>query len=183
MACYDPNSLTASGTGELSVHLKNPGGLISTVDGIQVDFSNTGTEAGLHLVGNQLSAFTTPTLNAYKGVQATGGSINPFTSANGLVTVVNSGTISFTNTTPYQALFCVTASWSTNIEVTPNSEWNATCRLWVSGTAQGIVTFKLRNRGGGTQIIGETFNYSRVIYRTVAAGGTISFASELFNLP
>ena len=38
MACYDPNSLTASGTGELSVNLNATGGLAVDVNGIYVDY-------------------------------------------------------------------------------------------------------------------------------------------------
>ena len=47
MACYDVNTLTASGSGELSVNLKTNGGLAAGANGIYLSTALIGTAVGI----------------------------------------------------------------------------------------------------------------------------------------
>lgn len=176
MACYDPNSLTASGTGELSVRLKPSSGLTAGANGIYIDYANTGCESGLHLTGGKLSTLQTPKLDWYKENSANFPGYNPLpVGIGGTITAVHSGNITFTNTSCYTALYFAVQEHQINIEVTPNSEWHCFAQLLVNGVVATNNDFKLRQRSGGPQIIGQQFVYQRTDFYPVPPGGSITF--------
>lgn len=179
MACYDPNSLTASGTGELSVHLKPSSGLTAGVDGIYIDYANTGCESGLHLTGGKLSTLQTPKLDGFKENSATFPGYNPLpVGIGGTITAVHSGNITFTNTSCYTVLYFAVQDHLINVEVTPNSEWHGFAQLLINGVVATNNDFKLRQRSGGPQIVGQQFVYQRTDFQYVAPGATITFGCQ-----
>lgn len=179
MACYDPNSLTASGTGELSVHLKTGFGLAKDADGIFVDYSNTGCESGLHLASGKLSTLQTPTLSNFNALGASGGGyagLPVTTTGAGAVQTNFTGHMPLVNNSCYTGMAVVTAWQEYDADVNWLAEWQNRLYFYVNGGVADTIQLKFRNDmnvpGGVT---GTMNRWSQTYFRSVPPGATMTF--------
>ena len=180
MACYDEDTLTASETGELSVHMKSGGGLNSSGDGVFVDFNTTAPHNGLYLQDGKLATKYPATIGPIAAAVSTGGGgYAPLpVGIAGRVRTVSTGDLWFVNNTPYNMLFQVYATYDYEVEVTNNAEWRCMTRILVNGVETVFTPMKLRNQGTGGSI-SHLQTYNETAYFLIAPGGNPFFSASM----